>query len=325
MSQDQPLESVTIVGTGLIGTSIALALRRHGSTVRLVDRDPAAVRVAVDRGAGLPAYSGHPVADLVVVAVPPGAVAAVLLDAQRRRLGRHYTDVASVKLDPLRRAAAIGCDLTSYVGGHPMAGGERSGPAHARADLFEGRTWVLCPTAESRPTESRPTESRPTESRRAGPLAACLALVRACGARPLLAEPAAHDRAVAVVSHLPHVVASAVAAALVGADTDTLRLAGTGFDSVTRVAAGDPALWTDILSANAEPVADALAALAAELCGVAAALRRGDNHVAEARATVADFLERGRTGRSLVAAAAAEAPAVSHDTPPVPSPNGVPA
>ena len=91
---------------------------------------------------------GEP-ADIAVLAVPPAAVAATLLDAQKRDLARVYTDVASVKARPLREAAELGCDLTCFVAGHPLAGRERSGPAAARGDLFLGRPWALCPTAET--------------------------------------------------------------------------------------------------------------------------------------------------------------------------------
>src|SRR5262245_10210674 len=126
---------VIVVGTGLIGTSIALAMRERGAEVLLADRDEASLRVAVGLGAGQPrpggaagdpgGATGGP-ADLAVLAVPPAAVAVTLLDAQKRGLAAVYTDVASVKALPLRQAAELGCDLTSYVAGHPLAGRERS-------------------------------------------------------------------------------------------------------------------------------------------------------------------------------------------------------
>ncbi len=139
---------VVIIGTGLIGTSIALALRERGAEVWLADSDPAAARLAADLGAGvlLPDELAEP-ADIAVIAVPPAAVAASLAQAQARRLARCYTDVASVKQLPAAQAAERGCDLASYVPGHPLAGREKHGPAAARADLFLGRTWALCPAA----------------------------------------------------------------------------------------------------------------------------------------------------------------------------------
>jgi len=274
--------SAVIIGTGLIGTSVALALRSRGVTVWLADRDPAAAQLAADIGAGdaLPPGGAPPTAaqrraaavrrgagpvsevtggppggpaDIAVVAVPPGAVAATLRDAQARGLARWYTDVASVKCQPLAQAAALGCDLASFVPGHPLAGRERSGPAAARADLFLGRPWVVCP-GHGNP---------------AAGVAAVAALARACGAEPVLAGPAEHDAWVALVSHAPHVVSAAMAARLTDAQDGALAVAGQGLRDVTRIAAGDTRLWVQILAANAAPAAAVLAAVGADLIAVA--------------------------------------------------------
>ncbi|MCW2946870.1 MAG: Prephenate dehydrogenase, partial [Actinoallomurus sp.] len=226
---------IVVIGTGLIGTSVALALRERGAEVSLADRDPAFVRLAAELGAGVPLRDGDEPADVAVLAVPPAAVAATLLDAQKRDLARVYTDVASVKSRPLREAAELGCDLTCFVAGHPLAGRERSGPAAARGDLFLGRPWALCPTPE--------TSEAATE--------AVTALVKACGAQTVVVGAAEHDRAVALVSHGPHVAAAAVAARLEAAPEVALGLAGQGVRDVTRIAAGDPDLWIGILSSNA--------------------------------------------------------------------------
>jgi prephenate dehydrogenase len=184
-------------------------------------------------------------------------VAAALRDAQRRELAHAYTDVASVKAHVLAQAGALGCDLGRFVGGHPLAGRERSGPAAARADLFLGRPWALCPTPECRPEA----------------IAAVTALARACGAEPLTVDVGEHDRAVALISHAPHVVSAAMAAQLVDAREVALGLSGQGVRDVTRVAGGDPALWLGILAANATPVADVLDAVATDLATTAAVLR----------------------------------------------------
>jgi prephenate dehydrogenase len=257
---------VIVVGAGLIGTSIALAMRERGAEVFLSDRDASALRMAEELGAGalLPdggtaddgPPGGEPV-DLAVLAVPPHAVAAALRDAQRRELAHAYTDVASVKAHVLAQAGALGCDLGRFVGGHPLAGRERSGPAAARADLFLGRPWALCPTPECRPEA----------------IAAVTALARACGAEPLTVDVGEHDRAVALISHAPHVVSAAMAAQLVDAREVALGLSGQGVRDVTRVAGGDPALWLGILAANATPVADVLDAVATDLATTAAVLR----------------------------------------------------
>ncbi|GGS53113.1 prephenate dehydrogenase [Planobispora rosea] len=264
------LESVLVVGTGLIGTSVALALREQGVTVYLTDRDPATVRLASELGAGIewnpgrPAhldagaewYPGRPV-DLAVIAVPPDLVAEQLARLQRAGAARFYTDVASVKAAPIRRAEALGCDLATYAAGHPLAGRERSGPAAARADLFLGRPWALCPTERTSPDA----------------VEALRGLIKLCGGEPVEVDAVQHDRAVALVSHAPHVAASAVAARLADAPAAALGLAGQGVRDVTRIAAGDPDLWTGILSGNAAPVAEVLEAVAADLAAAAAALR----------------------------------------------------
>jgi prephenate dehydrogenase len=255
--------SVIVVGTGLIGTSVALALRPRGVTVWLADSDPAAARLAADIGAGtvLPGDvpegppPGGP-ADVAVLAVPPQAVAPTLARAQAAGLARWYTDVASVKSLPVRQARAAGCDMASFVPGHPLSGRERSGPAAARADLFLGRPWVICPDPPAP----------------AAGLAAIEALARICGAEPVQVSAAEHDRWVALVSHAPHVLSAAMAARLADASNGALFLSGQGLRDVTRIAAGDTGLWTQILAANAAPVADVLAAVAADLAAVAEAL-----------------------------------------------------
>jgi prephenate dehydrogenase len=269
---------IVVVGTGLIGTSVALALRERGVRVWLADRDPAAARLAADMGAGdllpqppgplrwtpeaggpaatAPAGGTRPWAGLAVLAVPPAAVAHTLAAAQAAGLARWYTDVASVKALPLREARALGCDLTSFVPGHPLAGRERSGPAAARADLFLGRPWVLCPLEQTPPQA----------------LACVTALLRACRAEPVTLEAGEHDRFVALVSHAPHVVAAAMAARLAGAPAPAMALAGQGLRDVTRVAAGEAVLWTQILAANAAPVAAVLAAVAQDLMAACDAL-----------------------------------------------------
>jgi prephenate dehydrogenase len=268
---------VLIVGSGLIGTSVALALRAQGAEVWLSDRDEATARLAADLGAGTVVpdlRDAKGIAEVAVLAMPPAAVAAALAQAQECAVADVYTDVASVKELPVRQARERGCDLETYVPGHPLAGRERHGPAAARADLFLGRTWALCPLPETSPDA----------------VAAVTALAVACGADPVTADPAAHDRWVALVSHAPHLVAAAMAARLApsSVSADALRLAGQGLRDVTRIAAGDSELWTQILSANAGPVAGILAAVADDLAAAARAL-------ADAR-DVTELLDRGRAG-----------------------------
>jgi prephenate dehydrogenase len=269
---------VAVVGTGLIGTSVALALREKGSQVWLTDSDPAAARLAADLGAGELLHKGV-TADVAVIAVPPAAVAATLAAAQARNMARCYTDVASVKQLPVAQARAAGCDLTRFVPGHPLAGREKHGPAAARADLFLGRTWALCPEPE--------TSAQATET--------VTDLVRACGAVPLRTDAAAHDRWVALISHAPHLVAAAMAARLEAAPAQALDLTGQGLRDVTRIAAGDTALWAQILTANAAPVAEVLAAVAADLAEAARTLAQ-EAEGEDPEKTVATLLDRGQAG-----------------------------
>jgi prephenate dehydrogenase len=267
---------VAVIGTGLIGTSIALAVRMRSWPVWLTDADPAAAKLAADLGAGELLPDSQAAVDVAVIAVPPEAVAATLAAAQARDLARCYTDVASVKQLPVARARELGCDLASYVPGHPLAGREKHGPAAARADLFLGRTWALCPVAE---TSAEATQTV-TE------------LVRACGAVPVRTDVAAHDRWVALISHAPHLVAAAMAARLADAQQEALDLAGQGLRDVTRIAAGDTDLWTQILSANAAPVAEVLAAVAGDLAEAARMLAEGE----DPEKSVEALLDRGRAG-----------------------------
>ncbi len=271
------LRTVAVVGTGLIGTSVALALAARGITTHLIDRDRDAARTAAALGAGTAGAPPGQV-DLAVLAVPPGSVAGVLEEHQKNGLARAYTDVASVKGPPLDGIAARGGDLGSFVGGHPMAGRERSGPLAARAELFEGRPWVLTPDPATEPAV----------------LGRALELVRLCGAVPVVLDAEAHDHAVALISHVPHLLATLMAARLDDGEEVALRLAGQGLRDVTRIAAGDAGLWTDILTTNAEAVAAVLDGLAGDLDTVRRALRGPDP------AELTGLLERGNTGYARI-------------------------
>ena len=281
-------ERVLVVGTGLIGTSIALALRGAGGEVYLSDADPAAAKLAADLGAGIVVpdlRDAKGVADVAVLAMPPAHVGSQLAYAQECAVADVYTDVASVKVLPARQARELGCDLESYVPAHPLAGREKQGPAAALADLFLGRTWAVCPLPES--------------SRSA--VEAVTSLAVACGADPVLTDPETHDRWVALVSHAPHLIAVAMAARLAPADVpaDALTLAGGGLRDVTRIAGSDRALWTQILSANAGPVAEVVAAVAADLAQAARVLESLSGDVS-GTAEVTDLLDRGRAGTARI-------------------------
>ncbi|MEU1019595.1 prephenate dehydrogenase [Streptomyces sp. NPDC005898] len=290
------MRTALVIGTGLIGTSAALALASRGVAVHLADHDPAQARTAAALGAGSDEAPEGPV-DLCVVAVPPAHVAATLADAMRRGAARAYLDVASVKGGPRRELEALGLDLAPYIGTHPMSGRERSGPLAATADLFEGRPWVLTPT--------RDTETEV--------LNLALELVALCRAVPVVMDADAHDRAVALVSHMPHLVSSMVAARLENADETAVRLCGQGIRDVTRIAASDPRMWIDILSANPGPVADLLAQVADDLEETVTALRAlqsaDQDKRTEGAAGVEAMLRRGNAGQTRVPGKHGSAPA----------------
>lgn len=268
------LTRVLVVGTGLLGTSIGLALRERGVTVFLRDQDDEALATAVAREAGVADPPDSPV-DVAIVAVPPDVTAQVLRGVLLEGVARAVTDVASVKSG---MAAAIG-DLpasSSYVGSHPMAGREVSGPLGAEATLFAARPWVVCAEPDADPQ--------------------CIELVTTVallvGATPVQMSAAQHDAAVALVSHAPHVVAALVAGQLAGADDADVRLAGPGIVDITRVAASDPSLWEQILPANAKAVRGVLVGIRDGLDRMLDALDGGDGDV------IGDLLQTGVDGRS---------------------------
>ncbi|MFI9079306.1 prephenate dehydrogenase [Streptomyces sioyaensis] len=290
------MRTALVIGTGLIGTSAALALHARGVQVFLEDHDRAQALTAAALGAGTAEAPAEPV-DLAIVAVPPAHVATALADAMRHGVARAYLDVASVKGGPRRELEAMGCDLSGYLGTHPMAGKERSGPLAATADLFEGRPWVLTPTRDGN-----------TEV-----LNLALELVALCRAVPVVMEADAHDRAVALVSHTPQLLSSLVAARLKSADETAVRLCGQGIRDVTRIAASDPGMWIDILSANPGPVADVLSEIAADLDETVRSLRALESADEEKRGGgalgIEDVLRRGNAGRDRVPGKHGAAPA----------------
>ena len=281
----ETLGPVLVVGDGLIGTSIGLSLRRAGIDVLLQDVDPASEWTAAQLGAGVPVESASGVEPkTVVVAVPPRFAADVIAAAQRAHPAATITDVTSVKATVLADVARRGVDMSRVVGGHPMAGREVSGALGARADLMDDRLWVLTPT------DATSVESLRQAHR----------LVTACGAYAVEMTPREHDRAVALVSHAPQLVSSALAAQLVDAQAEHVRVAGQGLRDMTRIAASDALLWRDILSANAEPVADVIASVIDTLQHALDALRGVVEGQEQAAGDVEQAIARGAQGRARV-------------------------
>lgn len=248
---------VLIVGTGLLGTSLGLALRGLGIEVGLQNRSPSSLHLARDLGAGTPAGPDFR-PSIVVVATPPDVIVPHVVAALRHHPDAVVTDVASVKGGLSEAVAAEAGDAVArYVGSHPMAGRERSGAAAADSDLYQGRTWVICPH----------------ESADADAVAAVRRLAIAVGSLPVVLEAAEHDAAVAAVSHVPQLVASLTATRLADLPAEALGLAGQGVRDVTRIAASDPMMWSAILAANAGAVLPHAEALLSSLEEVVGALR----------------------------------------------------
>ncbi len=235
---------VLVIGVGLIGASVGMALMRAGVETYVRDSDATVAHVASSRGAGSDRAAPDNVR-LVVVATPPDQLGAEIEAALKAYPSAVVTDVGSVKAKPLAALVDRGVDASRYVGGHPMAGSERSGPLASAPDLFDGRTWAVVARDDSPPEAVARVEW----------------LVRTCGAVVVPMETDDHDLAVARISHLPHLVAALTAGQLSLAPEAHLALSGQGIRDVTRIAAGDPALWRQIISANAVPLTELLIAV----------------------------------------------------------------
>ncbi len=268
---------VEVVGAGLLGTSIGLACGRAGVETFLHDVSSEHLRSASGRGAGRPRLpEDRP--QLVVVAVPPDQLGSQIVEALRRT-DAVVTDVGSIKSEPLQTVGEqLPDELSRYVGSHPMAGSERSGPLAASAALFDGRPWAITPHDEAAPHA----------------VSLVAELARVCGAVPVTLEPGEHDRAVARISHLPHLLAVLVAGRLADAPDSHLALAGQGVRDVTRVAGGDPTLWGQIVRHNAEALRGLLAEVREELDALQNALSDGDRDV------IGTLLARGVAGTEAI-------------------------
>lgn len=268
---------VLVVGAGLIGASVAMALTRAGITAHIRDVDPRVAHVASSRGAGSDRDpDGAP--QLVVVATPPDHLSAEIARALAAYPAAVVTDVGSVKAKPLAELAGAATELGRYVGGHPMAGSERSGPLASAADLFDGRTWAVVERPDCEPAAVGLVDQ----------------LVERCGALVVHMSTADHDSAVARVSHLPHVVAALTAGRLVEAPPEHLTLSGQGLRDVTRVAAGDPEMWCQIVTANASAVGDLLKQMRSQLDSLIDSLDSGDSVAVE------QVLRAGVAGTSAI-------------------------
>ena len=249
-SADPLVAHVGMIGTGLIGTSIALAAARAGMRVTGWDADPTVLATATSGGAFERANSLQAAVDgvdLVVVCTPIPEIARSVAAALAATDRAVVTDVGSIKGFVTTEVAALARSdqLGRFISGHPMGGSERSGPEHASASVVDGIVWVIAPTEATDETA----------------VAILGSFVDAVGARPVRLTPERHDRLVAFVSHLPQVASTSLMGLVATEEADEpdiLLLAAGGFRDLTRLAASDPALWSDILVANRHQIARAI-------------------------------------------------------------------
>ena len=259
-------ERIAIVGTGLIGTSIAMASARVGCQVTGWDTDSTSLALAAERTSLRVASSledAVAVADIVIICAPVPSIAELAARALDAAPNAVVTDAGSIKTHVVTAVVALaGSSGARFVGGHPMGGSERSGPEHASASIVDGIVWVLTPP-----------DGVEVEA-----VAALEAWVERIGGRPMRMSPARHDRLVAFVSHLPQIASTALmglAATEEADEPDILLLAAGGFRDLTRLASSNPALWSQILLSNREAIAEAIDLYSARLAGLRAMVLDG--------------------------------------------------
>ena len=265
------LTHVRIVGSGLIGSSIGLALTAKGISVTMVDIDPAAAKLAQDLMGSTPSEKS----EVTLIASPLSTVSEVIKSEIQQGLNLGFIDISSVKVKPILEVSALDLDMSYFLPSHPMAGREVGGAESARADLFQGRPWII---------DSRGVRTELLEAGRE--------IIEICGAHLIDMPAAEHDRAVALVSHLPQIMSSALAATLEGAPAQWLDLAGTGLRDTTRIAGSNPVLWREILVANQEALTPLLDAVIEDLKNLQLSLS-SQNEVEE-------FIKSGNRGRSMI-------------------------
>ena len=265
------LSHVKIVGSGLIGTSIGLGLALKGIGVTMSDVDERAEALAGDL---VSSASTLPI-DLIILATPIGALSSVLEREYSSNPNSAFIDVASVKTKVKVEVSTSSLPPHRFLPTHPMAGREVGGAESARADLFQGRPWIIDPQGVDADVIALGTE-----------------LIALLGADRVDLNSAEHDRAVALVSHLPQLAASLLAKQLNGGDATWLDLAGTGLRDTTRIAASDSKLWREIITANSQALLPLLTNLQRDLTSLIASI--------EDEKYVSEVIESGRAGRARI-------------------------
>ena len=266
------VRSVRIVGAGLIGTSIGLALAAKNIAVEMIDVDSRNQALAQDLTGGVSIADP----ELIILATPLRALSQVINEQYELNPNSTFMDVCSVKVEPLQKVQASKLPLRQFVGTHPMAGREVGGAESARADLFLSRSWIITPDAQS-----------DSEA-----VAKVKWLIDLLGATCVELDAASHDAAVARVSHLPQITATLLAGSLHGVATEWLDLAGAGLRDTTRIAASDENLWKEIISSNSQQIKAVLTNLHKELGAVIDSVDDQDK--------IAAFMRKGRDGRNLI-------------------------
>ena len=266
------LEKVRIVGSGLIGTSIGLGLVQRGIAVEMVDSDPSAQALAKDLIGGV--VVADP--DLVIFALPTSGLSLVIPTEIALNPQSTFMDVGSVKNEVLLQVKTFSGLSTRFLPTHPMAGREIGGAGSARADLFQGRSWILTPEAECA------QESKDL----------VLELIKCLGATPLELTALDHDAAVAKISHLPQIAASLLAKQLSGTPPEWMELAGQGLRDTTRIAGSDENLWKEIIYSNRAEISELLISLQNDLTQMIAAL--------DDPTKIAELIAAGRDGKAMI-------------------------
>ena len=265
-------KSVRIVGAGLIGTSIGLALKTAGASVQFVDVDANAELLAND----LVKSGNFENPDLIIIATPPSSFKSAIEREETLNPQAILMDIGSVKTKPLLEVSTIERLLSRFCGTHPMAGREVSGAVSARADLFLDRAWIITPTSETS----------------AAAKAMVLEVIAACGAQPVEMSAEDHDERVALISHLPQTISSLLAAQLSNSNPEALALAGGGLRDTVRIAGSDPKLWGEILAANEAALLPLLISLQSDLSALISA--------ASGPAKWESLVAAGRAGKSSI-------------------------
>jgi prephenate dehydrogenase len=292
--------TIRIVGAGLIGTSVGAALTDSGHDVSFDDVDAAraahAAALMDGRRRSGRTSTPPPAPDVVIIAVPPRHTGAALIEAATTYVDATVMDTASVKSYPLAEIQAYRRPLPNIVLSHPLAGSASEGPEGASAALFQGRSWALCRTPDSRPEHLRRAE----------------AVVKACGAAPHWLAAEDHDEVVAATSHVPQFVASSLASSVLSLGESAGTLSGPALAEMTRVADSPVELWIQIAAANAPFILDGLSVVVGYLRGLSEALESGDPTAIAAAVSI--LMESGKAGRRLLATKHSAAASVSADS-----------